>query len=91
MNKQVMTLIQGDCLEMKKIESGSVDMVLTDPPYGTTQNKWDSIIPLDKMWEQLNRITNPTSAVVLFGQEPFSSLNIFASIDSCVLDSEYRT
>ena len=53
----VIQLYRGDCLEeMKKIESGSVDMVLADPPYGTTQNKWDSIIPLDKMWEELKRV-----------------------------------
>lgn len=44
-------LLQGDCLErMKEIESGSVDMILADPPYGTTACKWDSIIPLEPMW-----------------------------------------
>ena len=67
-------LIQGDCLEkMKDIPDGSVDMVLTDPPYGTTACKWDSIIPLEPMWEQLKRITKPNGAIVLFGSEPFSS------------------
>ena len=70
----MMRLMQGDCLEkMKEIESGSVDMVLTDPPYGTTACKWDSIIDLDLMWEQLKRIINPNGAIVLFGSEPFSS------------------
>jgi site-specific DNA-methyltransferase (adenine-specific) len=70
----MINLIQGDCLEkMKEIESGSVDMILTDPPYGTTACKWDSIIPLEPMWEQLKRIIKPNRAVVLFGQEPFSS------------------
>jgi site-specific DNA-methyltransferase (adenine-specific) len=59
---------------MKEIPDGSVDMILTDPPYGTTACKWDSIIPLDAMWEQLKRITKPNGAVVLFGAEPFSSL-----------------
>ena len=50
----------GDCLErMKEIESESVEMILTDPPYGTTSIKWDSIIDLDLMWEQLNRIIKP--------------------------------
>lgn len=69
-----MRLINGDCLEeMKKIESGSVDMVLTDPPYGTTACKWDSIIPLEPMWEQLKRIIKPNGAIILFGSEPFSS------------------
>lgn len=66
--------MKGDCLEvMKEIEDGSVDMVLTDPPYGTTACKWDSIIPLEPMWEQLNRIIKPNGAIVLFGSEPFSS------------------
>ena len=52
-------LMKGDCLErMKEIESGSVDLILTDPPYGTTACKWDSVIPLEPMWEQLNRILN---------------------------------
>ena len=59
-------LIQGDCLErMKEIESGSVDMVLTDPPYGTTVCKWDSIIPLEPMWEQLKRAIKPNGAIVM--------------------------
>jgi site-specific DNA-methyltransferase (adenine-specific) len=69
-----MKLIQGDCLEeMKKIKTGSVDMVLTDPPYGTTACKWDSIIPLEPMWEQLKRVIKPNGAIVMFGSEPFSS------------------
>ena len=69
-----MELIQGDCLEeMKNIPDGSIDMVLTDPPYGTTACKWDSVIDFSKMWEQLNRIIKPNGAIVLFGSEPFSS------------------
>lgn len=68
-------LYKGDCLEkMKDIESGSVDLILTDPPYGTTQCKWDSVIPFEPMWEQLNRIIKPNGAIVLFGSEPFSSM-----------------
>ena len=67
-------LTHGDCLEkMKYIPDGSVDMVLADPPYGTTACKWDSIIPLEPMWEQLKRIIKPNGAIVLFGSEPFSS------------------
>lgn len=66
--------MHGDCLErMKEIPDGSVDMVLTDPPYGTTACKWDSIIPLEPMWEQLKRVIKPNVAIVLFGGEPFSS------------------
>jgi site-specific DNA-methyltransferase (adenine-specific) len=67
-------LIKGDCLEaMKAIESGSVDAIITDPPYGTTACKWDSVIDFELMWEQLNRIIKPNGAIVLFGSEPFSS------------------
>lgn len=68
-------LLHGDCLEvMKEIPAGSVDLVLTDPPYGTTSCKWDSVVPFGPMWEQLKRIVKPGGAVVLFGSEPFSSL-----------------
>ena len=64
----------GDCLEvMKSIPSGSIDAIITDPPYGTTACKWDSVIDFDLMWEQLNRIIKPNGAIVLFGSEPFSS------------------
>ena len=67
-------LKHGDCLElMKEIPDGSVDMVLTDPPYGTTSCKWDSVIPFEPMWEQLKRVIKPNGAIVLFGSEPFSS------------------
>ncbi len=69
-----MKLIKGDCLiEMKSIADKSIDMILTDPPYGTTACKWDSIIPLDLMWIQLKRIIKDNGAIVLFGSEPFSS------------------
>ncbi len=67
-------LLHGDCLElMQTIEDGSIDAIITDPPYGTTACKWDSVIPFDPMWEQLNRIIKPNGAIVLFGSEPFSS------------------
>ena len=67
-------LYKGDCLEeMKKIPDGSVDLVLTDPPYGTTACKWDSVIPFEPMWEQLHRVAKKNAAIVLFGSEPFSS------------------
>ena len=64
----------GDCLEvMKTIEDNSIDAIITDPPYGTTACKWDSVIDFELMWEQLNRIIKPNGAIVLFGSEPFSS------------------
>ena len=66
--------MQGDCLElMQAIPDKSVDMVLTDPPYGTTACKWDSVIPFEPMWEQLHRVIKGNGAIVLFGSEPFSS------------------
>ncbi len=69
-----MNLMLGDCLErMKEIPDGSVDMILADPPYGTTACKWDSVIDLPLMWEQLKRVIKPNGAIVLFGGEPFSS------------------
>jgi len=69
-----MKLLHGDCLElMKNITDNSVDMVLTDPPYGTTQCKWDSVIDFDPMWEQLKRITKDNGAICLFGKQPFTS------------------
>lgn len=68
-------LILGDCLEvMKDIKTESVDMILTDLPYGTTYAKWDSVIPVDKLWEQYKRLIKPHGAIVLFGIQPFSSL-----------------
>ena len=67
-------LKQGDCLElMKDIPDKSIDMILCDLPYGTTQCKWDSIIPFENLWEQYNRIIKNNGAICLFGQEPFSS------------------
>jgi site-specific DNA-methyltransferase (adenine-specific) len=67
-------LLKGDCLvEMDKIPDGSVDLILTDPPYGTTACKWDTVIPFEPMWKQLNRIIKANGAIVLFGSEPFSS------------------
>ena len=78
-NKDIVTneysLLFGDCLErMKEIPDGSVDLVLTDPPYGTTACKWDSVIPFEPMWAELKRIIKPNGVVILFGAEPFSSL-----------------
>jgi DNA modification methylase len=69
-----MNLIHGDCLEvMKSIPDKSVDLVLTDPPYGTTSCKWDTVIPFEPMWKELKRIRKPNAAIALFGSEPFSS------------------
>lgn len=75
------TLMQGDCLErMKEIETGSVDMVLADPPYGTTACKWDSVIDLGLMWDQMKRIIKPNGAIVLMSAQPFTSVLICSNI-----------
>ena len=73
-------IIHGDCLEeMKKIPDGSIDLVLTDPPYGTTACKWDTCIPFEPMWEQLKRITKKNGAIVLFGSQPFTSALVMSN------------
>ena len=64
---------------MKSIPNGSIDAIITDPPYGTTACKWDSVIPFDLMWEQLNRIIKPNGAIVLFGSQPFTSALIMSN------------
>ena len=62
-----------DCLEgMDRIVDKSIDMILCDLPYGTTQNKWDSVIPLDKLWEQYERVIKDNGAIVLTAAYPFN-------------------
>lgn len=67
-------LLHGDCLElMKEIPDGSVDMVLCDLPYGTTRNKWDSVIQFEPLWDEYLRVCKPNAAIVLFSQMPFTA------------------
>jgi len=74
-------LILGDCLQvMQDIPDGSVDMVCTDPPYGTTACKWDAVIPFEPMWAQLKRITKPNGAIVLTASQPFTSALIMSNV-----------
>ena len=74
MSNVINRLFEGDCLEyMKEIPDGSVDMILCDLPYGMTQNKWDSYIPLDKLWEQYNRIIKTNGAIVLTSNGVFTA------------------
>lgn len=77
-------LYNGDCLEVmdKLIERGvKVDLILTDPPYGTTACKWDTVIPFDKMWDRINKLLlTKNSPVALFGNEPFTSLLICSNV-----------
>lgn len=75
-------LMFGDCLErMKEIPDGSVDAIICDPPFGTTQNKWDSVIPLEDMWTNLKRVIKPNGAIVLSATQPFTSTLILSNLD----------
>ncbi len=75
-------LMLGDCLErMKEIPDGSIDMVLTDPPYGTTQCKWDSIIPLEPMWAQLKRVIKSNGSIVMTASQPFTSVLVCSNMN----------
>ena len=74
-------ILLGDCLElMKDIPDGSIDMILCDLPYGTTNCKWDVIIPFEPLWEQYERIIKPNGAIVLTSTEPFTSVLISSNI-----------
>lgn len=76
-------LYLGDCLEVmdKLIQEGvTVDMILTDPPYGTIACKWDSIIPLDEMWKRINKLIKPNGIIALFGKQPFTAKLICSNI-----------
>jgi site-specific DNA-methyltransferase (adenine-specific) len=67
-------LYKGDCLEeMNKIEDGSIDLIAVDPPYGTTQNKWDIVIPFESMWEHIKRVLKPKGAAVFTTAQPYTS------------------
>ena len=71
----MISLLKGDCLElMSKIPDKSIDLVLCDLPYGTTKCSWDIIIPFELLWAEYDRICKDNAPVLLFGQEPFSSL-----------------
>lgn len=83
----MMRLIKGECIEvMKTIQDNSIDAIITDPPYGTTACKWDSVIDFELMWEQLNRIIKPNGAILLFGSEPFSSSLRMSNIEKYKYD-----
>lgn len=77
-----MKLLLGDCLEqMKKIQSGSVDMVMADLPYGTTACKWDSVIPMQPLWSEYRRVCKPATAIVLTAAHPFTAALVMACPD----------
>ena len=73
--KTMIKLVKGDCLTaMNEIEDQSIDLVCCDMPYGTTQCKWDSVINLEKLWPELERVSKPNTAIVLFAQTPFDKV-----------------
>lgn len=82
MNEDLINKIHlGDCLDiMPLIDHKSVDLILCDLPYGTTQNKWDSIIDLDKMWAEYNRILSPLGTIVLTAAQPFTSILVNSNL-----------
>jgi site-specific DNA-methyltransferase (adenine-specific) len=72
---------QGDCLElMKFIPDKSIDAIISDPPYGTTACKWDTIIPFEPLWEQYKRIIKDNGAIVLTASQPFTSALVMSNI-----------
>ena len=74
MRKPNFLALAGDCFErMRELKPGSIDLVLADPPYGTTECKWDSVLPLAPMWTALRRVLKPGAPVVLFSQQPFTT------------------
>lgn len=74
-------LHHGDCLEvMREIPDATVDCVITDPPYGTTACKWDSVIPFEPMWEQLKRIARSKAAILFTASQPFSSALVMSNV-----------
>jgi DNA modification methylase len=77
-----MQLFNDDCLKvLPTIPDNSIDLILTDPPYGTTACKWDSVIPFEPMWKELKRVAKDNSAIALFGSEPFSSHLRLSNLD----------
>lgn len=96
-------LLKGDCLvEMDKIPSGSIDLILTDLPYGTTDRvgtrtkggsrfiEWDSVIPLDRLWEQYQRVLSSSGTVVLTADQPFTSQLVMSNLDWFKYDLIWR-
>lgn len=71
-----------DCMEgMKRIPDDSVDCIICDLPYGTTRNAWDSLIPLDLLWNQYKRIIKTNGAIVLFSQMPFTAVLAMSNLE----------
>ena len=90
MERVLLNLLNGDCLElMKNIPAGTVDLVLCDPPYGTTMCKWDSVIDLELMWERLKRVIKPNGVIVITAAQPFTSILICSNLPMFKYDWVY--
>ena len=73
-------IYHGDCIDgMKILPDNSVDMILTDPPYGTTQNKWDTVVDMDAFWKEIKRVTKKNSAILIFTQMPFTATVVMSN------------
>ena len=77
-----MNLYHGDCLDvLHELPDNSVDLVLNDPPYGTTSIKWDKLLDFNEVWSELERVMKPKSNAIFFGSQPFSSMLITSKLD----------
>ena len=75
-------LYNDDCFNvLKTLPDESVDLVLTDPPYGTTAIQWDKVLDFNKMWDELDRVVKPKSNIILFASQPFTSLLVTTKLD----------
>ena len=75
------TFVNADCFDVFPfIEDKSIDAIICDLPYGMTKNNWDSVLPIDKLWEEYNRIIKDNGAIILFGNQPFSSKLIVTNL-----------
>lgn len=82
MNQSKITLFNGDCLDiLPQLPDHSIDMILADPPYGTTKCKWDAVIPFEPMWAQLKRVLKPNGTIVLTASQPFTSALICSNLE----------
>lgn len=82
MDVQRFTLFHGDCLEkLRVVPDGSIDLVVADPPYGTTKYAWDSVIDVDKLWDLVKRVLKPSGVVVLWAKQPFTSILVNSNLD----------
>ena len=77
----MINLINGDCIkELSELDENSVDLILVDPPYGTTMCKWDTVLDLTKMWEQVTRVAKDRAAIVFMAAQPFTSILVCSNL-----------